>query len=151
MWCSLKFFSFPFLCLCYNILPKMTPFPVSLLIGFIFWRSLFSWYSNTVTPLAVLWPKKIMCCSWRWVVVAPNPKDFGLFLAQVVRMIQPKMEASSQWREYEVSQAQHLLCLLDEGKYIDSLSLFSDIIALTDWSKHHIALNPHIDASLSSQ
>lgn len=58
-----------------------------------------------------------MCCSWRWVVVAPNPKDFGLFLAQVVRTIRPKMETSSHWREVEVSQVQHPLCLPDEGKY----------------------------------
>lgn len=80
------------------------------------WRSDFIWYSNAVAPLEVLWPKKIMCCSWRWVVVAPNPKDFGLFLAQVVWMIQPKMEMSSRWQEFEVSQVQHLLCLQDEGK-----------------------------------
>lgn len=58
-----------------------------------------------------------MCCSWRWVGAAPNPKDFGLFLAQEVRMIQPKMERNSHWREVEVFQVQHHLCLLEEGEY----------------------------------
>lgn len=76
-----------------------------------------SFYSHTVAPQAVLSLKEIMCCSWRWVGAAPNPKDFGLFLAQEVRMIQPKMERNSRWREVEVFQVQHHLCLLEEGEY----------------------------------
>lgn len=87
-----------------------------LFTGFIIWRSPLFWYSNTVAPLAALWPKKIMCCSWRWVVAAPNPKDFGLFLAQVVQTIRPKMEVSSHWQGVEVSQVQHPLCLPGGGK-----------------------------------
>lgn len=47
---------------------------------------------------------------------APNPEDFGLFLAREVRMIQPKMERNSHWPEVEVFQVQHHLCLLEEGK-----------------------------------
>lgn len=74
-------------------------------------------YSHTVAPQAVLSLKEIMCCSWRWVGAAPNPKDFGLFLAREVRMIQPKMERNSHWREVEVFQVQRHLCLLEEGKY----------------------------------
>lgn len=50
-------------------------------------------------------------------VAAPNPKDFGLFLAQEVPMMQPKMEMSSHLQEPEVSQEQHPLCLPGEGKY----------------------------------
>lgn len=73
-------------------------------------------YSSTVASLAVLWPKEIMCCSWRWVVAAPNPKDFGLFLAQEVLMMQPKMEMSSHLREPEVSREQHPLCLPGEAR-----------------------------------
>lgn len=75
-----------------------------------------SFYSHTVAPQAVLSLKEIMCCSWRWVGAAPNPKDFGLFLAREVRMIQPKMERNSRWREVEVFQVQHHLCLLEEGE-----------------------------------
>lgn len=95
-----------------NLIPANTAAPT---LGVLSWRSHFIWHSNAVAPLASLWPKKIMCCSWRWGVVAPNPKDFGLFLAQVVWMIQPKMETSSHWQEFEVSQVQHLLCLPDEA------------------------------------
>lgn len=101
---------------------------------FSFWRSFLSRYSSTVASLAVLWPKEIMCCSWRWVVVAPNPKDFGLFLAQEVLMMQPKMEMSSHLREPEVSREQHPLCLPGEGKYYLFL-LFHALLLhfLYDW------------------
>lgn len=88
-----------------------------LFVGFSLWRLPFFWYSYTVAPLAVLSPKKIMCFSWRWVAVAPNPKDFGLFPAQVVQTMQPKMAMNSLWQEVEVSWMQHPLCLLDEGNY----------------------------------
>lgn len=58
-----------------------------------------------------------MCCSWRWVGAAPNPKDFGLLLAQEVRMIQPKTERNSHLQEVEVFQVQHPLFLLEKGEY----------------------------------
>lgn len=74
-------------------------------------------YSHAVAPQAVLSLKEIMCCSWRWVGAAPNPKDFGLLLAQEVRMIQPKMERNSHLHEVEVFQVQHPLCLLEKGEY----------------------------------
>lgn len=74
-------------------------------------------YSHAVAPQAVLSLKEIMCCSWRWVGVAPNPKDFGLLLAQEVRMIQPKMERNSHLHEVEVFQVQHPLCLQEKGEY----------------------------------
>lgn len=100
-----------------NSRTKKKVFLFLLLMHFSSWRSPFSRHSSTVASLAVLWPKEIMCCSWRWVVVAPNPKDFGLFLAQEVLTMQPKMEMSSHLREPEVFREQHPLCLPGEGKY----------------------------------
>lgn len=119
-----------------------------LLMPFSFWRSFLSRYSSTVALLAVLWPKEIMCCSWRWVVAAPNPKDFGLFLAQEVLMMQPKMEMSSHLREPEVSREQHPLCLPGEGKYYLFFFIVSCIVValsfLLVWLWHSVEDNQNV-------
>lgn len=118
-----------------------------LLMPFSFWRSFLSRYSSTVASLAVLWPKEIMCCSWRWVVAAPNPKDFGLFLAQEVLMMQPKMEMSSHLREPEVSREQHPLCLPGEGKYYLFFIVSCIVVALSFllvWLWHSVEGNQNV-------